>query len=90
MQLNWLLDQGGVRVDKDGTFAVVPDKIKPAVEGLTREIMTIQAHGDYNGAKAMLEKLGVIRPEAAKLIAKMKSVPVDIWPRFVTADQLAP
>ena len=89
MQLNWLLDKGGVKVEKDGTFAVVPDKMYPAVSGLTREIMTIQARGDYAAAKAMLDGLGVIRPEAAKLIAKMKSVPVDISPRFVTADELA-
>ncbi|HZP10787.1 MAG TPA: hypothetical protein VFB36_00050 [Nevskiaceae bacterium] len=90
MQLNWLLDQGGVKVEKDGTFAVVPDKVKPAVTGLTHEIMTIQARGDYNAAKSMLDQLGVIRPEAAKLIAKMEKVPVDISPRFVTADALSP
>jgi hypothetical protein len=90
LQLNWLLDQGGVKVEKDGTFAVVPDRIQAAVTGLTREIMTIQAHGDYAAAKAMLEKLGVIRPEAAKLIGKMEKLPVDIAPRFVTADALSP
>jgi hypothetical protein len=88
MQLNWLVDQGGVKVGKDGAFAVVPGKIKDAVTSLTREIMTIQAHGDYAGAKAMLDKLGVIRPEAAKLIGKMQGLPVDISPRFVTADEL--
>jgi len=90
MQLNWLLDQGGVKVEKDGTFAVVPDKVEAAVTALTHEIMTVQARGDYNAAKSMLDKLGVIRPEAAKLIAKMEKVPVDISPRFVTADALSP
>jgi hypothetical protein len=88
LQLNWLLDQGGVKVDRGGTFAIVPDKIKDAVTGLTREIMTIQARGDYAAAKALLDRLGVIRPEAASVIEKLKDVPVDIAPRFVTADEL--
>ncbi len=88
MQLNWLLDRGGVKVNRDGTFAVVPDKIKPAVTALVTEIMTIQAHGDYAAAKAMLDKLGVLRPEAQHVIDKLDRVPTDIRPRFVTAEKL--
>ncbi len=88
MQLNWLLDKGGVKVNRNDTFSVVPGKIKEAVAGLTREIMTIQAKGDYKAAKAMLDKLGVIRPDAQKVIDQLKDVPVDIAPKFVTADEL--
>ena len=88
MQLNWLLDHGGVKVNRDGTFAVVPDKIKPAVTALVTEIMTIQAHGDYAAAKGMLDKLGVLRPEAQHVIDKLDKVPTDIRPRFVTAEKL--
>ena len=88
MQLNWLLDHGGVRVNRDGTFAVVPDKIRPAVTALVTEIMTIQAHGDYAAAKNMLDKLGVLRPEAQKVIDKLDQVPTDIRPRFVAAEEL--
>ncbi len=65
MQLNYLLDQGGV-VRPDGTFAVDPVKIKEAVTGLTREIMTIQAEGDYAEAKALGDRLGVVRPPVQK------------------------
>jgi hypothetical protein len=89
LQINYLLDQGGVKVNRDGTFSIVPDKIKGAVTGLTREIMTIQSRGDYAAAKKMLETLAVIRPETAKLIAKLTAVPTDIAPRFVTADELS-
>ncbi|HUP93058.1 MAG TPA: hypothetical protein VM074_12500 [Solimonas sp.] len=88
MQLNWLLDQGGVKVNADGSFAVVHDKIRAAVTGLTTEIMSIQARGDYAAAKAMLERLAVIRPEAQRVIAKLTKVPIDIAPRFVTAEKL--
>ncbi|ACG71755.1 MutT/NUDIX family protein [Anaeromyxobacter sp. K] len=88
IQLNWLLDHGAIVARKDGTFAVDGPKMRDAVAGLTREIMTIQAKGDRAGAKAMLEKLGVVRPEVARALARIEDVPVDIAPRFVTADAL--
>ena len=50
--------------------------------------MTIQAIGDYAAAKQMIEKLGVVRPEVQKVLDRLKGVPVDIEPRFVTADEL--
>ena len=40
-------------------------KIKAGVEGLTREIMTLQAEGNYEKAKDLGERLGVVRPEGA-------------------------
>jgi hypothetical protein len=87
MILNHILDQGGYRVNSDGTFAVDWAKIKPAVESLTREIMTIQATGDYARAKALLERMSVIRPQTQAVLDRLKVVPVDIEPRFVTADE---
>ena len=48
VQMNYLLDQGGFQARPDGTFAVDLAKVKAGVAGLTREIMTIQAEGDYN------------------------------------------
>ncbi|HEX8679570.1 MAG TPA: hypothetical protein VF683_06410 [Chthoniobacterales bacterium] len=88
MQLNYLLDAGAFVVRANGTFAVEPAKIKEGVTALTREIMTIQAEGSYDRAKEMQTRLGVIRPEVQRALEKMKSIPVDIEPRFVTAEQL--
>ena len=88
MQLNYLLDAGGFVVRRDGTFAVDPAKIKDAVTALTREFMTMQAEGSYERAKEMQTRLGVIRPEVQRALDKMKNIPVDIEPRFVTAEQL--
>ena len=88
MQLNYLLDAGAFTVRPDGTFAVVPAKIKEGVASLTREFMTIQAEGNYEKAKEMQTRLGVIRPEVQHLLDKMKNIPIDIEPRFVTAEQL--
>ena len=88
LQLNRLLDAGGFRVAADGTFAVDTAKVKAAVADLTRQLMTIEAHGDYAGAKALLETLAVNRPETLRVLERLKDVPVDIEPRFTTAEQL--
>ena len=88
MQLNYLLDAGAFVVRPDGTFAVVPGKIKEGVTALTHEIMTTQAEGDYEKAKEMQAHLGVVRPDVQRVLDKLKNVPVDIEPRFVSADQL--
>jgi hypothetical protein len=88
LQLNHFLDTGAVKVNADGTFSVVPEKIQDSVKALTQQIMEIQGHGDRTQAEALLAKMGVIRPEAQKVLAKLKDIPVDIEPHFVTADQL--
>jgi hypothetical protein len=88
IQLNYFLDNGGVTVAADGTFAVDPVKIKENVTALTRDLMTLQAVGDYAAGRQMLDKLANIRPQAKAVFDKLSTVPVDIEPRFVTADQL--
>ncbi|HEV2983941.1 MAG TPA: hypothetical protein VGX46_06115 [Vicinamibacterales bacterium] len=88
IQLNYLLDQRGFEVNANGTFNVNPDRVKEGVMGLTRDIMTIQAEGDYAKAKALGDRLGVVRPPVQKALDKLTDVPVDIEPRFTTAAQL--
>ncbi len=88
VQFNYLLDHGGFVANPGGTFAVNMDKIKAGVEGLTREIMTIQAEGNYEKAKALLPHPGSIKPEVEQALNKMGGLPVDIEPKFTTAEQL--
>jgi hypothetical protein len=88
IQLNTLLDKGAVTVRPDGTFAVDLVKAKEAVTGLTRDIMTIQAEGNYAAAKDLRDRMGVVRPTVQAALDKLRTVPVDIEPKFTTADQL--
>ena len=88
LQLNYLLDAGAFLAHPDGTFSVSAEKVKAGVEGLTREIMTIQAEGNYAKAKELLAKFGVVRPEVQQALDKMGNIPVDIEPKFTTAGQL--
>jgi hypothetical protein len=88
LQLNYFLDHGGVTVSPDGTFAVNAPRIRQNVIDLTRDIMTMQAVGDYAAARQLIDTLVSIRPPVQAVLDKLKDVPVDIEPRFVTAQQL--
>ncbi|WP_225408939.1 dipeptidyl-peptidase 3 family protein [Stigmatella hybrida] len=88
LQLNHFLDTGAVKVNADGTFSVVPEKMQASVESLTQQLMELQGRGDRAQAEALLAKQGVVRPEVKRVLDKLQNVPVDIAPRFVTADQL--
>jgi len=82
LQFNTLLDRGAFVLNTDGTFSVDDSKIKGAVSDLTRDLMTIQAEGNYAAARELLDKMAVVRPEVQKVLDKLKDVPVDIEPRF--------
>jgi hypothetical protein len=88
IQMNYFLDKGGVTVSPDGTFAVNPARIKQNVIDLTRDLMTMQAVGDYAASRQMIATLAVVRPPVQRVLDRLASVPVDIEPRFVTAATL--
>jgi hypothetical protein len=88
LQVNHLMDHGAVRVTEDGHFSLDLSKTKKAVAGLTHDIMTLQAHGDYAGTQQLLKRMVAIRPEVQRVIDRLNAVPIDIAPRFVTAEEL--
>ena len=88
LQVNYLLDHGAIRIGDDGRFSLDLAKTKKAVTGLTHDIMTLQARGDYAGVKALLDRMVVIRPEVQRVLDQLSGLPVDIAPRFVTAAEL--
>jgi hypothetical protein len=88
IQLNYLLDAGAFKVRPDGTFGVDNAKIADAVTALTKEIMTLQAEGNYAKAKDMIERLGIVRPEVKTILDRLTGIPVDIEPKFTTAATL--
>jgi hypothetical protein len=89
VQFNYFLDKGAFVANSDGTFSVDISKMKDAVAGLDREFLTLEATGDYAGAKKLMSEMMVLRPEVQKALERLKGVPTDIEPQFVTADKLA-
>lgn len=90
LQLNYLMDKSAFTMNADGTFAVQFGKIEDAVRDLAHELLTLEATGDYAGAKRMLDRLAVVRPEIQQAIDRLSEVPTDIEPVFVTAAEIAP
>jgi Peptidase family M49 len=88
LQFNYLTDEGAIRHDeRAGTFHIVPARVKEAVRKLTGEILTIQAEGSYDRAKALLDRYGVVRPPMQRALERLKRVPVDIEPSYPLAAQ---
>ena len=90
MQFNYLTDEGAFRYDPaTKTFSVVASRVKDAVRKLTHDLLTLEAEGSYEGAKAMLDKYGVVRPEMQGALERLKDVPVDIEPSYPFASARA-
>ncbi|CAI9302015.1 unnamed protein product [Lactuca saligna] len=90
LQFNWLLEKGAYVLHPDDTFSVDFDKIEGAVEGLSREILTIQAKGDKDFAQKLLEKYGQMTEPLTTALGKLANVevPVDIAPNFPVVTKL--
>ena len=80
LQFNYLTDKGAFVARPDGTFAVDFTRIKGAVRDLTHDLLMLEANGDYQGARKMLDTLGVIRPPMQHAIDRLTDIPVDIDP----------
>ena len=80
MQFNYLTDKGAFVAQPDGTFSIDFGKIKNAVRDLDHDLLTIEAQGDYAGAKRMLDTLAVIRPPMQRALDALKEIPTDIDP----------
>jgi hypothetical protein len=86
MQFNFFSDRGAFLQMPDGSFAINVAKMKAAVRDLDRQLLTLEATGDYAGAKHLLDTLAVLRPNVRRALAKLNDVPTDIEPVFTTAD----
>ncbi|MEJ2721196.1 MAG: peptidase [bacterium] len=83
MEFNFIREQGGITLDPNtGKFHVNTDKMPAAVEALANKLLMIEALGDYEGAKAFIDKYSAPSPDLEKLLAKLDKIPVDIEPIY--------
>lgn len=90
LQFNYLFEKGAFILHPDETFGVDFEKVEDSVASLSREILTIQARGDKEAAKTLLQKYGVMTPPLKRALEKLETVqvPVDIVPDFSIANQI--
>ena len=86
LQYNYMKERGAIGRDPaSGRFAVVFDKFEPALKELLREICVIQARGDYEGARKLLDTYAKVPPEWKAALDGLKRIPVDIRPVYPAA-----
>ena len=81
-QTNYLLEKGAVEITEEGRFRPVPDRFEGVFRDLARELLMIQAEGDYEAAVAFNEKYGAVNPAMVTAIEALTSIPVDIDPSY--------
>lgn len=90
IQANYILEKGGFTVDeKTGRFSVAEGKIEEAIKQLCHDILMIQAQGDYQKAKALIDRYRVLSPQLQRAVDAVKHVPIDIFPIYSIERQLA-
>jgi len=80
VRFNFFAERGAFTRDADGRYRVDFDKMREAMNALSAKLLTVQGDGDYAEAKRMTETMGVIKPELAADLARLKDakIPVDI------------
>ena len=88
MQFNYLMDEGAITYNEgSGLFSADVAKFKAGARKLTGEIMTLQAQGNYDGARSLLIKYAVIRPPMQRTLDRLAHLPVDIEPEFTGVEE---
>ena len=85
---NYVLERGGYEFDPVSERVKVNyDKVYDAVRDLANELLMIQAEGNYEGAKQMIDQYAVNSESMKILIGKLSDLPVDINPQFKIASK---
>ena len=83
LELNFLLERGGLAYEaRNGRFQVDYDRMREAIQELTRQVLGLQARGDYEEVKLLLDTYGVLTPPLEEAFTAMMDLPVDIEPLF--------
>ncbi len=83
IQFNYLREKGAITHDgKSGRFGIDRDRIEGAVRDLARDVLMIEAKGDYAKAKRFVERYRTMPGEMKDALIRLAHVPVDIRPRY--------
>ena len=81
IRFNFFAERGAfLRDAQTGRYRVDFDKMHAAMNALSEKLLTVQGDGDYAEAKRMTDTLGVIKPDLAADLAKLKDahIPIDV------------
>lgn len=88
LQYNYLKEKGAILHDPEsGFFSVDFDKMGPALREIVHDLCMLQALGDYEGAKKMLDDYVKIPGEWREGLDRLTGIPVDIRPIYPAAGE---
>ncbi len=86
--MSFLMNEGAYLYGEESErFRVDFDRLRPAVEKLAHEILMVQALGDYEGAKRLIEDYGRMPPPMVEALERLGDIPVDIQPIFAAEER---
>ena len=89
MYYNFLKEQGVYSFDSASEiFTVDVKKFLHAVTELARQVLLIEATGDYDAAVKFKATYGKMPAEAQTVLKKLEDIPVDVRPIYVSAEKL--
>ncbi|MEP7132066.1 MAG: peptidase [Acidobacteriota bacterium] len=87
VQWNWFREKGAIVPAANGRFLAKKDRFREAVRSLSHELLMIEATGDFERGKRLLDRYGKSNPEIAAVTARLADIPVDIKPVFTAAGE---
>lgn len=80
VRFNYFKEKGAFEKNVEGKYLVHFTKMQEAMNQLSEEILVIQGNGDYDAAKAMVDKYGVLGEDLKQdlELINSKGIPVDI------------
>lgn len=80
IRFNYFKEKKAFTQNADGTYTLNYENLKTAMNDLSKEILTLQGNGDYNGVAALVEKYGKIPSGLQTDLDRLnqKGIPVDI------------
>ena len=80
VRFNFFADRGAFTRDANGQYRVDMPKMRKAVDELSATLLKLQGDGDYAGVQKLIGELGVVRPQLAEDLARLKrsNIPVDV------------
>jgi hypothetical protein len=82
MEFNYLTEQGAIRREPSGQYAIDAAKMPAAFASLSKTLLEFEARGDRAGAEAWFQKYETMPPDLAAALKAIADVPVDLDPQI--------
>jgi hypothetical protein len=82
MEFNYLFEQGAIRRDASGKYAIEASKMPAALASLSKELLETEATGDRTRTETWFKKYEMMPSDLAAALKSAADVPVDLDPQI--------